>query len=147
MKRGFVPLFLIHFVHKNAGRASLVSALGIAETLLRRSNPHAKCLSTLLLLREQKMHPGGCFFVLAEKRGFEPPRALTPYLLSKEAQSATLTLLHVYLTLFCNFTIWIAFDYKSLIHNSRSAPLFIEHSDTSPCIFDFVLQLHNLDSV
>ena len=29
----------------------------------------------------------------AEKRGFEPPRALTPYLLSKEAQSTTLTLL------------------------------------------------------
>lgn len=38
---GNVPLFLIHYVHKNAGRNSLVSAFVVAETSFRCSIPDA----------------------------------------------------------------------------------------------------------
>jgi hypothetical protein len=61
-------------------------------------NPHASKAVYLLLLREQKRHLTVLILVFAEKRGFEPPRALTPYLLSKEAQSTTLTLLQCFIS-------------------------------------------------
>ena len=66
---GIVPLFLIHYVHKNAGRGSLVLTLRIAKTSLRRSIPHAKRAGALLHPHEQKRRPMALFLVFVRVRG------------------------------------------------------------------------------
>lgn len=57
---------------KNAGRSSLVLALGIAKTSLRCSNLDANKIVCLLPAHEQKWHPEGMLiFVLVRRARFE----------------------------------------------------------------------------
>ena len=53
----FVPLFLIHYVHKNVGRSSPVFALGIAKTSLRFSSLPRMQSSLHALFRQTKEAP------------------------------------------------------------------------------------------
>lgn len=62
-----VPLFLIHYVHKNAGRSSLVSVLDITETSFRCSILYTKYVDTLFYPHTQNAPFGALLRVRVER--------------------------------------------------------------------------------
>ena len=80
--RGIVPLFLIRFAHKNAGRGSTVSISRKKEmkTCFRRSILHERALMARSYPARTKMaHLRALIFVLVRDRGIESYRFCTPF--------------------------------------------------------------------
>ena len=88
---GFVPLFLIRYAHKNAGRGSSTSPrFARLVYRLRRSNPCVSGKNTIA----RRVRVG--LIVFAETQGFEPWRAFRPCLVSSEVLSTTQPRLRIF---------------------------------------------------